>query len=58
MIILSIAIFKSIFNHSTDINTYWWSQFLKDTVFMKGIEVYESVISALSSFEGVSDQVI
>lgn len=33
-------------------------QFLKDTVFLKGIEVYESVISALSSFEGVSDQAI
>ncbi|CAN8320754.1 unnamed protein product [Cochlearia groenlandica] len=32
------------------------NEFLKDTVFMKGIEVYESVISALSSFEGVSDQ--
>ncbi|XP_010479044.1 PREDICTED: aminoacylase-1 [Camelina sativa] len=30
------------------------NEFLKDTVFMKGIEVYESVISALSSFEGVS----
>lgn len=40
------------------INMYWWHQFLKDTVFMKGIEVYESVISALSSFEGLSDQVI
>ncbi|ESQ30989.1 hypothetical protein EUTSA_v10011489mg [Eutrema salsugineum] len=34
------------------------NEFLKDTMFMKGIEVYESVISALSSFEGVSDQVI
>ncbi|CAL9217839.1 unnamed protein product [Arabidopsis halleri] len=34
------------------------NEFLKDTVFMKGIKVYESVISALSSFEGVSDQVI
>ncbi|XP_023632546.1 aminoacylase-1 isoform X2 [Capsella rubella] len=34
------------------------NEFLRDTVFMKGIEVYESVISALSSFEGVSAQVI
>ncbi|KAG7648750.1 putative N-acyl-aliphatic-L-amino acid amidohydrolase [Arabidopsis thaliana] len=34
------------------------NEFLKDTVFMKGIEVYESVISALSSFEGESAQVI
>lgn len=34
------------------------NEFLKDTVFLKGIEVYESVISALSSFEEVSDQVI
>ncbi|CAA7024489.1 unnamed protein product [Microthlaspi erraticum] len=34
------------------------NEFLKDTVFMKGIEVYESVISALCSFDGVYDQVI
>ncbi|KFK35784.1 hypothetical protein AALP_AA4G036200 [Arabis alpina] len=34
------------------------NEFLKDTVFMKGIEVYESIISALSSYEGVTDQVI
>ncbi|XP_010461453.1 PREDICTED: aminoacylase-1 [Camelina sativa] len=34
------------------------NEFLKDIVFMKGIEVYESVITALSSFKGVSDQVI
>ncbi|XP_010544624.1 PREDICTED: aminoacylase-1 [Tarenaya hassleriana] len=33
------------------------NEFLKDSVFMKGIEVYESVISALSSFEGPSRQV-
>lgn len=26
-------------------------QFLKDTIFLKGIKVYESIISALSSFE-------
>ncbi|XP_010500137.1 PREDICTED: aminoacylase-1-like [Camelina sativa] len=30
------------------------NEFLKDTVFVKGIEVYETVISALSSFKGVS----
>ncbi|CAA7024490.1 unnamed protein product [Microthlaspi erraticum] len=34
------------------------NEFLKDTVFLKGIEVYESVISALSSFEAETDQVI
>ena len=26
-------------------------QFLKDTIFLKGIEVYEHIIHALSSFE-------
>ncbi|KAM5564190.1 hypothetical protein ABKV19_018687 [Rosa sericea] len=30
------------------------NEFLKDTVFLKGIKVYESIISALSSFEGGS----
>lgn len=29
-------------------------QFLKDTVYLKGIEVYESLISSLSSFEEAS----
>jgi hypothetical protein len=29
-------------------------QFLKDTVYLKGIEVYESIISSLSSFEEAS----
>lgn len=26
-------------------------QFLKDTIYLRGIEVYESIISTLSSFE-------
>ncbi|XP_050364525.1 uncharacterized protein LOC126783155 [Argentina anserina] len=30
------------------------NEFLKDTIFLKGIKVYESVISALSLFEGAS----
>ncbi|GAV84114.1 Peptidase_M20 domain-containing protein/M20_dimer domain-containing protein [Cephalotus follicularis] len=32
------------------------NEFLKDTVYLKGIEVYESIISSLSSFEGASDK--
>ncbi|CAH8254661.1 unnamed protein product [Arabidopsis lyrata] len=43
---------------NTPILVHDHNEFLKDTVFMKGIGVYESVISALSSFEGISDQVI
>ncbi|ESQ30994.1 hypothetical protein EUTSA_v10012140mg [Eutrema salsugineum] len=43
---------------NTPILVHDHNEFLKDTVFMKGIEVYESVIGALSSFEGISDQVI
>lgn len=30
------------------------NEFLKDTVFLEGIKVYESIIKSLSSFEGVS----
>ncbi|VYS48265.1 unnamed protein product [Arabidopsis thaliana] len=36
---------------NTPILVHDHNEFLKDTVFMKGIGVYESVISALSSFE-------
>ncbi|KFK42003.1 hypothetical protein AALP_AA2G199700 [Arabis alpina] len=42
---------------NTPILVHDHNEFLKDTVFMKGIEVYESIINALSSFEGGSDQV-
>ncbi|XP_062152709.1 uncharacterized protein LOC133861026 [Alnus glutinosa] len=30
------------------------NEFLKDTVYLKGVEVYESIISSLSSFEEAS----
>lgn len=37
---------------NTPILLHEHDEFLKDTVYLKGIEVYESIISSLSSFEG------
>ncbi|KAL9229126.1 hypothetical protein vseg_004628 [Gypsophila vaccaria] len=38
---------------NTPILLHEHDEYLQDTVFLKGIEVYESIISALSSYEGV-----
>lgn len=37
---------------NTPILLHEHDEFLKDTIFLKGIKIYESIISALSSFEG------